>query len=417
MVTSADRTDPISLRRLRLPRLMLSRPVRFTNPFTYDARSLHRQASLVLINHRAIRVSRRAILRAVSGICGVRGTIARERNGELMMGDPMVPARRGGRHAVAQEWVQERAGIPAMPVISPSEQVLGGAYPLLDGLSPTIGWQFQSQAKGGPAFVILRRTGLGSLKVTEGFPLTDNGWARAWQSLVTQNPAAAPQVLARLKAREADAKRLRSPALDSGELLELDARSIASLRDLVYLGGYVPESPITAGERCDVRFGENRLLVFASHRADLLAEIPYSQIEDVEIGGPGMVKSGGGFTGGGFGLGGAIEGMAIAAVLNAMTTRTSITTIMRVQGIGFELFLLHSRLTPDRLRIEMSRTLGVIRTARAGEATARPSPETRPVSVSPVEELAKLADMLEKGLLTREEFDLMKARILGSPTI
>jgi hypothetical protein len=35
------------------------------------------------------------------------------------------------------------------------------------------------------------------------------------------------------------------------------------------------------------------------------------------------------------------------------------------------------------------------------------------VPQSPVEELTKLADMLEKGLLTREEFDLMKAKILG----
>jgi hypothetical protein len=146
-----------------------------------------------------------------------------------------------------------------------------------------------------------------------------------------------------------------------------------------------------------MRFAEDRLLVFASYRADVLAEVPYSQIEDVEIGGPGLVKSGGGFTGGGFGLGGAIEGMAIAAVLNAMTTRTSITTIMRIQGTGCELFLLHSRLTPDRLRIELSRTLGVIRAARAGEAAARPIPEGRPLSPSPVEELAKLANMLEKG--------------------
>jgi hypothetical protein len=45
-VTSADRTDHISLRRLRLPRLMLFRRVRFTNPFTYGAKSLRRQASL-----------------------------------------------------------------------------------------------------------------------------------------------------------------------------------------------------------------------------------------------------------------------------------------------------------------------------------------------------------------------------------
>lgn len=73
------------------------------------------------------------------------------------MGDPMVPEHPGGRHAAAREQV----GIPAMPVISLGEQDLGGAHPLLDGVSPTIEWQFQSQAKGGPSIVILRRTGLG----------------------------------------------------------------------------------------------------------------------------------------------------------------------------------------------------------------------------------------------------------------
>ena len=325
------------------------------------------------------------------------------------MGDPMVPERLGGRHAAARE----QTGIPAIPVIGSSEQVLGGAYPILDGISPTIGWEFRSAAKGGPSFVILRRTGLGGLKVVERFPLTEHGWARAWQSLVTQNPAGAPQVLARLRVREADAARLRSSALDSGERFRLDAGAIAILRNLAYLGGYVPESPITAGERCDVRFVEDRLVVFAAHRADVLAEISYSQVEDVEIGGPGLVRSGGGFTGGGFGLSGAVEGMAIAAVLNAMTTRTSIKTVVRIQGTGCELFLLHTRLTPEQLRIEMSRTLAVIRAARADQAAARSSSEARPGSPSPVEELAKLADMLEKGLLTREEFDLMKAKILG----
>jgi hypothetical protein len=298
-----------------------------------------------------------------------------------------------------------------MPVISPSEHDLGGTQALIDGFSPTIGWQLQQQAKGGASFVILRRTGLGSLKVSESFPLTEDGWALAWQSLVTQNPAAAPYVLARLQAREADTAKLRGPVLDASELLELNARFMTNLRELVYLGGYVPESPITAGERCDVRFAEARLLVFASRRADVLADVPYSQVEDIEIGGPGLVRSGGGFTGGGFGLG-AIEGMAIAAALNAMTTRTSIKTVMRIQGTSSELFLLHTRLTPEQLRIEMSRTLGVIRAARADE-TAKPAFEARPVPQSPVEELAKLADMLEKGLLTREEFDLMKAKILG----
>ena len=73
-------------------------------------------------------------------------------------------------------------------------------------------------AKGGLSFVILRRTRMGSLKVMESFPLTEAGWAHVWQSLATHNPAAVPQVLAKLNAREADTARLRGPALDASAL-------------------------------------------------------------------------------------------------------------------------------------------------------------------------------------------------------
>ena len=37
-----------------------------------------------------------------------------------------------------------------MPVILPSEQVPGYPYPLVQGLNPTIGWNFRPPAKGGP---------------------------------------------------------------------------------------------------------------------------------------------------------------------------------------------------------------------------------------------------------------------------
>jgi len=328
------------------------------------------------------------------------------------MGDQVVPERPGGRSAATHE----QAGIPAMPVILPSEQVPGAPYPLLDGLSPTLGWEFRSLAKGGPAFVIVRRTGLGSLKVVESFPLTEDGWARAWQSLARQNPAAVPQILATLGAREADAARLRTRDADSREVAELEAHALLSLRGVAYLGGYVPESAITPGGLYDVLFLQDRLVVSAHRQAKVLAEVPYSQVEDVEIGGPGLVKTGGRFVGGGFGLTGAVEGMAIAAVLNTLTTRTSVKTIVRIQGTSCELFLLHTRLTPEQLRIAMSRPLGTIRSARATQTAGSIQHETPVTTLSPVQELTKLADMLEKGLLTREEFNLMKAKLLGPPT-
>jgi Short C-terminal domain len=337
--------------------------------------------------------------------------MARERNEELVMEDPVVPERPDERHAAAKD----QGGIPVMPVVSPSEQT-DYPYPLLDGLSPTLGWQFRTPAKGGPAFVIIRRTGLGSLKAVEAFPLTEDGWARAWQSLMRQNPAAMPQVLAALQGREDDAARLSAREADSAEVSELDARSLVSLRGVAYLGGYVPGAAITPGRQYDIRFLEDHLTVFPYRQAKLLADVPYHQVEDVEIGGPGLVKTGGRFVGGGFGVGGAIEGMAIATVLNALTTRTSIKTVVRIQGTGCELFLLHTRLTPEQLRIAMSRPLGAIRAARATQTAGRVQPEPSAASSAPVEELTKLADMLEKGLLTREEFDLMKAKLLGRPT-
>jgi hypothetical protein len=198
---------------------------------------------------------------------------------------------------------------------------------------------------------------------------------------------------------------------------ERAGRPLTILRQVAYLGGYVPGAAIHAGAWYDVRFLEDRVLVFASHGVVVLAEVPYSEVEDVEIGGPGLVKTGGGFVGGGFGAKGAIEGMAIATVLNALTTRTSITTVVRLTGTGCELFLLHNKLTPEQLRIAMSRPLGAIRTARATQAARAIQHEAPAKTMSPVEELSRLADMLGKGLLNREEFDLMKAKLLGRPGI
>jgi Short C-terminal domain len=312
------------------------------------------------------------------------------------MGDPIVPERLGGRHPGAKEYI----GVPAMPLVSPGAAFLGTPYPLLYGLNPTLGWQSRPPADGGPAFVIIRRIPMRPLKVIESFPLTEDGWAAAWQSLVRQNPAATTaRVLTQLGARE------------------LDARTETILREVAFLGGYVPGSAIRPGERYDVRFMADRFQVFVPRQPRVLAAVPYSQVEDVEIGGPGLVKTGGGFVGGGFGVNGAIEGMAIASVLNALTTRTSIKTVLRIQGTGCELFLLDTMLTPEQLRIVMSRPLGAIRSARAAAVADGIQHEARVVSPSPAEELSKLADMLEKGLLTREEFNLMKAKLIGQPPI
>jgi hypothetical protein len=134
--------------------------------------------------------------------------------------------------------------------------------------------------------------------------------------------------------------------------------------------------------------------------------VAYSEIEDVEIGGPGMVRSGGGFVGGGFGAVGALEGMAVASVLNALTNKTKITTIIRAQATTSELFLLwdrtNARAAPHR----------VVSASRRDPHHPDAADQKIGPSASPVAELSKLADMLQSGLLTRDEFDQLKTRLL-----
>jgi hypothetical protein len=74
------------------------------------------------------------------------------------MEDPVGPERPGGRHTAPQQ-----AGIPTMPVVLPGARTPDVPYPLLDGLNPTLGWRFRPPERGGPAFVIIRRAGLGRL--------------------------------------------------------------------------------------------------------------------------------------------------------------------------------------------------------------------------------------------------------------
>lgn len=323
------------------------------------------------------------------------------------MGDFVVPERAGSDDTAV---APDQPRVPPMPNIGSGERVEGVPHPLLDGISPMIGWQFRPRAKGGPMFMIIRRSGLGSLKVVETFPLTEDGWTSAWRSLIVRNPAAVPKVLDALRDRETDGIRSQSH-----EVSESPHHPLVTLHKTVFLGGYLPGGELAVRDQYHIEFLEDRIWVVQWRAKMILAELPYTEIEDLEIGGPGVVKTGGGFAGGGFGVAGAIEGMAIASVLNGLTSRTSVKTVLRIQGTAFEIFLLNTKLTPERLRIELSRPLAAIRSARASDLAQGLRDQVPAESLSAVEQLSKLADMLERGLLTREEFELMKANLIQTP--
>jgi hypothetical protein len=295
--------------------------------------------------------------------------------------------------------------IPPAPVPRPSETWMGIPHALVAGSRYSIGWQGWPEKKGGPGFVTLRRGAMGSHKVLNRYPLTDEGWAEAWREITAFEPATAEQVRDVLSQRAAADRAFQ-------ELQRLNDGSLAYLREVPYLGGFVPRAELAAGKPYDVRFLEDRIAVFPPGGIKPLAKVPYSQVAAVEVGGPGLTKSGGGFVGGGFGVAGAVEGMAIASVLNALTTRVKIKTVIRVEATQAELFFLHTLIEPEALRIELSRALGAIRQAKPVPSEPGGG-EDRPHQKSAAERLVEVTRLHDAGLLTDEEYRAKRAEIIS----
>lgn len=99
--------------------------------------------------------------------------------------------------------------------------------------------------------------------------------------------------------------------------------------------------------------------------------------------------------------------MLIASALNMLTTRTRVDTAICLQTRSAELFLQHSTETPDALRIRLSQAFNILRQRVPPESDTTPTGNEHVV-----DRLAKLAGMLDRGLLSRQEFDRLKAELL-----
>ncbi len=77
---------------------------------------------------------------------------------------------------------------------------------------------------------------------------------------------------------------------------------------------------LAAGARLDAVFGHS-LLRLRTHDNGRVEQILYPEITNIAITGPGRVTTGGNFIGGGFGITGALEGMAVATILNTRRFR------------------------------------------------------------------------------------------------
>jgi len=311
---------------------------------------------------------------------------------------------------------QDLATVPERPQIEPGEMYTGGPFvlemhPVEASWKHSIGWMQRSDRRGGPCFVIVRSTFTGSIRIVERFPLTDAGWSRAWKALVRLDRDGAAMALDVLTARA----RL---AASKAALAEMAAQSISVLTDVRYIPGSGKLPDIASGCRLDVRFLAGQVVLVPAASPRVLAAFSYPDVVAVEVGGPGRVQR---WTPGQQ----AALGLAFGLPAGTLASQvTQVKTVVRVETAECELCVVDSQTEPDVLRMRLSPALWAIREAReaAGRpgAGGAPAPGDAPASgtggaASVVDQLAKLAGLLESGLLTREEFDRLKGGLLEGP--
>jgi predicted RNA-binding Zn-ribbon protein involved in translation (DUF1610 family) len=188
-----------------------------------------------------------------------------------------------------------------------------------------------------------------------------------------------------------------------GVALETDDPDRRILTGCTVIGGYGHE--MTAGSRINLRFEADGIHLVVP--AGETSVISYDSVRSLDIEGRGVIRSGGGFMGGGFGAKGAVEGMLVASVLNSMTSKTQIETIISLRTRDWQLFLFWGQEPPDVLRRALAPVFGRLEAAR--EETAA---QAMPSANSLASELAKLDELHRSGALSSEEFQAAKRRMI-----
>lgn len=134
-----------------------------------------------------------------------------------------------------------------------------------------------------------------------------------------------------------------------------------------------------------------------------LTTIASQDINELDVSGPGTVRTDAGIVGGGFGLEGFVKGAVAAALINAATTRVSTNTFARILTAHGEIYLHTSAIDPESLRIKFSPAFVHLANRRAATVVN---------STSLSEELQRLKKLTDEGALTQEEFEAAKKVLL-----
>lgn len=258
---------------------------------------------------------------------------------------------------------------------------------------------------GGLEYFLAKRSVFGgfSERSARTFQLTQEGWTEAWLVFSATCPAAARAYLNKIDRGDSDAA-----AVATRRAQFATRATLGSIGNLALVAGFALE-PLVVGRNYSLYFTDEAILVAdaAAREVDSLA---HADLLALNVDGPGAVTKGGGFIGGGIGLG-AVEGMAIAGVLNALTTRTSVTTFVEIQDSSKHLLFVHSAMTPDEISLRLKT---VHARMRAQAQTASRNQQSSHAQLDPIERLRRLGELHQQGILTDDEFRAAKEGLLAN---
>lgn len=160
---------------------------------------------------------------------------------------------------------------------------------------------------------------------------------------------------------------------------------------------------IPIGSSCVIDFPSDGAHISSNGLEEFL---PYPDIHALQISGS-TTHSNAGVFGGGFGVAGAAEGMLAASVINSFTSKTTVYSLVRIAARTAEYVFVSHVVDSGSLEMMLTPVQFRIREAQAGPS----SPSIAAASVA--DELGKLAQLRDAGVLTDAEFSAAKARLLG----
>lgn len=193
--------------------------------------------------------------------------------------------------------------------------------------------------------------------------------------------------------------------------LRADTLEIASLSGCQVVGGY--NVPYPTGTTVSLVTTSTEVRLCPRQHGATRSVARLEELQGLEFGGPGLQVSGGGFIGGGFGFRGAAEGILAADILNSLTTKTTINSLIRVVLSGSEVWLHTSRMTSNQLTMHFSAVLGRVASRQWTHSLPSAAPPQNEASGDPVDRLARLAELRAAGALSEAEFVAAKKTILG----